>query len=139
MQIRPFREKDRTQVVDLWNRCGLTVAWNDPNRDIDRKLDRDPGLFLVGCVDGVVGTVMAGYDGHRGWINYLAVDPDHRGRGYGKALMQAAERRLSALGCPKINLQVRSTNIGTIEFYTSIGYKEDPVISLGKRLIHDDR
>ncbi len=139
MRIRPFREKDRGQVIALWDRCGLTVGWNDPNRDIDRKIARDPTLFLVGQFTEVTGTVMAGYEGHRGWINYLAVHPDHRRKGYGRALIKAAERLLVALGCPKINLQVRSSNRGIIEFYTALGYKQDAVISLGKRLVQDDK
>jgi ribosomal protein S18 acetylase RimI-like enzyme len=96
-------------------------------------------LFLVGTLDGIViATVMAGYDGHRGWINYLAVDPGHRRMGLGKVLMAEAERRLRELGCPKINLQVRRENIGATAFYSHLGFREDDVVSYGKRLERDE-
>jgi ribosomal protein S18 acetylase RimI-like enzyme len=87
--------------------------------------------------DKIVATVMAGYDGHRGWINYLAVHPDHQHTGIGRNMMDEAEIRLRAAGCPKINLQVRRTNSKMIEFYRKIGYKLDDVVSLGKRLEPD--
>jgi ribosomal protein S18 acetylase RimI-like enzyme len=139
LQVRPFVEADEAQVVDLWQRCGLVRAWNDPGRDIARKLRVQRDLFLVG-VDGerIVATVMAGYDGHRGWINYLAVAPDCRRQGFARALMAAAEDRLRALGCPKINLQIRHDNRDAIAFYRRIGFGEDAAISLGKRLERDD-
>ena len=109
--IRPYRDSDRAELVALWHLGGLTRAWNDPDRDIDRKVAQDPGHLLVLEVDDrLVGSVMVGYEGHRGWINYLVVHPDHRGRGLGRALVHEAERRLGALGCPKVNLQVRSSN-----------------------------
>ena len=93
----------------------------------------------VGTVDGhVVGTVMAGYEGHRGWINYLAVAPNERGASRGSELMAAAEVRLRNLGCPKINLQVRATNPDAIAFYERIGFIVDDTISLGKRLVIDE-
>ena len=141
LQIRPFIEADEEEVVALWERCNLVRAWNDPHKDIARKLRVQRELFLVG-VDGdggdrIVATVMAGYEGHRGWINYLAVDPDSRRQGYGRALMAAAEERLRALGCPKINLQIRNDNRDAIAFYRRIGFSEDAVISLGKRLERD--
>ncbi|RFA23280.1 hypothetical protein B7R25_02455 [Subtercola boreus] len=85
----------------------------------------------------IVGTVMIGYDGHRGWINYLAVAPSHRGHGHGRAFMVKAESLLSDLGCPKLNLQVRAGNDSVLAFYTAIGYAPDHAISLGKRLIAD--
>jgi ribosomal protein S18 acetylase RimI-like enzyme len=146
---RSFTPGDRTRVARLWETCGLTRPWNDPYRDIDRKLDRDAELLLVGeapaseAADGttttgrVVATVMAGYDGHRGWINYLAVDPDHRGEGHGRTMMEAAETRLLALGCPKVNLQVRTDNPDAVAFYELLGYSVDPVVSMGRRLISD--
>jgi ribosomal protein S18 acetylase RimI-like enzyme len=81
---------------------------------------------------------MAGYEGHRGWINYLAVAPSHRRKGYAGRLMEEAEKRLKAAGCPKINLQVRETNLDVIQFYQSIGFATDRVVSLGKRLIKDN-
>jgi ribosomal protein S18 acetylase RimI-like enzyme len=139
MQIRPYESGDEEAVVALWQRCGLTRPWNDPRKDIRRKLRVRPDLFLVAVVDGsVVGTVMAGYDGHRGWINYLGVDPAHQRRGLGRALMDEAERLLRAAGCPKINLQVRTSNAAAIEFYRAIGFAVDDVVSFGKRLEHDD-
>lgn len=139
MDIRPFVPADETAVVALWQRCGLTRPWNDPHKDIARKLTTQPDLFLVGVVDeAIVATVMAGYDGHRGWVNYLGVDPGHQRHGYGRAMMAAVECRLLALGCPKINLQVRATNSAVIAFYQSLGFGLDDVVSLGKRLEHDD-
>jgi ribosomal protein S18 acetylase RimI-like enzyme len=138
MEIRPFQIADEAAVVSLWQRCGLTRPWNDPAKDIRRKLRVRPDLFLVGVLGGeVVATVMVGYDGHRGWINYLGVAPERRRRGLGRAMMAEAERLLREAGCPKINLQVRTTNQGVIEFYKSIGYALDDVVSLGKRLEHD--
>lgn len=138
MLIRRFEENDRDAVVRLWQRCELTRPWNDPDRDIDRKLTVQPELFLVGEADGVVvASVMAGYDGHRGWLNFLAVDPDHQRRGYARELVAAAEQRLEAMGCPKLNLQVRATNESVLAFYDAIGYRTDDVVSLGKRLIPD--
>jgi|TARA_B100001105_G_scaffold98997_1_gene79102 ribosomal protein S18 acetylase RimI-like enzyme len=150
VHVRSFAPGDRTRVARLWEACGLTRPWNDPYRDIDRKLERDAELLLVGeapasgAADGttttgrVVATVMAGYDGHRGWINYLAVDPDHRGEGHGRAMMEAAETRLLALGCPKVNLQVRTDNPDAVAFYEALGYSVDAVVSMGRRLITDD-
>ncbi|MEE2703360.1 MAG: GNAT family acetyltransferase [Myxococcota bacterium] len=138
MRVRSFEAADETAVVDLWRRCKLVRPWNDPRRDIARKARIQPELFLVGVVEGkIVASVMAGYDGHRGWINYLAVSPSHQRVGLGRALMAEAERRLEALGCPKVNLQVRADNPGAIEFYRRAGYQVDDVIGLGKRLVAD--
>ena len=139
IEIRPYESGDETQVVQLWIDCRLVVPWNNPQRDILRKLKVQPEMFLVGYSNGkIVATVMAGYDGHRGWINYLAVHPNHQGTGLGRRMMDDAEIRLRAAGCPKINLQVRSTNTEVIEFYKRIGYKVDNVVSLGKRLEPDN-
>lgn len=138
MLIRAFRQGDEDAVVALWQACGLTRPWNDPGKDIARKLTVQPELFLVGELDGkLVATLMAGYEGHRGWVNYLAVAPEHRRRGFGRMLMQEAEERLLALGCPKVNVQVRSSNQEALGFYESIGYLQDEAVSLGKRLIAD--
>lgn len=143
LTVRPFTEQDRPIVVALWERCDLTRPWNDPGLDIDRKLAAGPAGFLIGTVTSAVGSpeivasVMVGYDGHRGWINYLAVDPGRRRRGIGERLMAVAEQRLLAVGCPKINLQIRRTNLGAVEFYRSLGFVEDEVTSMGKRLIDD--
>ncbi|TGG91682.1 GNAT family acetyltransferase [Natronospirillum operosum] len=138
MNIRPFQEADRSAVITLWQGTGLTVPQNDPDEDINRKLRVDPELFLIGEINGeVVATVMAGYEGHRGWINYLAVSPMHQRNGYARQLMETAERLLKKRGCPKINLQVRATNVGVIEFYAALGYGDDHVVGLGKRLVND--
>ncbi len=136
--IRPFTEADTSAVVDLWKLCYLTRPWNDPTKDITRKLTVQPELFLLAEQEGrIIGSVMAGYEGHRGWINYLAVHPDYRRAGLGRQLMAAAEKRLLSLGCPKINLQVRTSNAAAIGFYQSIGFAQDEVVSYGKRLIPD--
>lgn len=138
MLIRPFQTSDQSEVLDLWQCCGLVVPQNDPAKDIERKLRHDPDGFLVGLVDGkVIGTVMGGYDGHRGWINYLAVQPDRQNTGIGRELMDTIELRLRQLGCPKINLQVRSTNTGVMAFYRALGFAEDAAVSMGKRLEYD--
>lgn len=138
MHIRPFQSADEDAVISLWQACGLVVPQNNPKRDIARKLRVNPEWFLVGELDGkVIAACMAGYEGHRGWINYLAVHPDHQRQGFARELMQHAEGLLRAAGCPKINLQVRSTNTAVIAFYESIGFSVDPVISMGKRLEHD--
>lgn len=138
MHIRPYQETDEAAVVALWQACGLTRPWNDPHQDIARKLQVQRELFLVGEADGqVIATTMAGYDGHRGWVNYLAVAPGQRGQGLGAALMQHIEQQLLALGCPKLNLQVRSSNTAVLDFYRHLGYAQDEVVSLGKRLIPD--
>ncbi len=139
LQIRSFEPTDETAVIQLWNDAGLTVPWNDPRQDIQRKLSVQGDLFLVGCIeDRIVASVMAGYDGHRGWIYYLAVQPDLQRGGIGRQMMEEAESRLKSLGCPKIDLMVRSTNAKVIDFYKSIGYKIDDVIIMGKRLEPDD-
>ncbi|MBE0584288.1 MAG: GNAT family acetyltransferase [Desulfofustis sp.] len=138
MEIRSVQSGDDQQVIALWRRCGLVVAWNDPQRDIERKRAVQPELFLAGELSGrLVGSVMAGYDGHRGWLYYLAVDPDFRRRGLGRLLVEEAQRRLVAMGCPKINLLVRTSNEVVLDFYRRLGFKPDDVQSLGKRLIAD--
>jgi len=140
MQIRPFHSDDQEAVISLWRRCNLVRAWNDPAKDIHRKLQIRPDLFLVGLIGGqIIGSVMAGYEGHRGWLNYLAVDPEHQRQGYARAIVDEAERLLREAGCPKINLQVRTSNHEVIEFYRRIGYSDDEVVSLGKRLEHDEK
>ena len=130
--------EDEAAVVQLWHDCSLVVPHNNPHKDIRRKLAFQPDLFLVGICSGrIVATVMAGYEGHRGWLNYLAVAPDCQGGGLGPQIVAEAERRLKVLGCAKINLQVRRSNAGVMEFYRRIGFKEDDVASMGKRLEED--
>lgn len=139
LTIRPFRPEDEDSVIRLWQDCDLLRASNDPHLDIERKLAVQPDLFLVGLLAGkIVAGVMAGYDGHRGWLNYLAVAPGHRRRGFGRELVAEAERRLRELGCPKINLQVRHSNGRAMEFYRRVGFAVDEVASMGKRLSDDE-
>ena len=136
--IRAYRPQDEAAVVQLWLQCNLVIPQNNPRRDIQRKLQVNPEWFLVGIMGGhIVATCMAGYEGHRGWINYLAVSPHHRRQGIGTRIMEEAEKKLSAAGCPKINLQVRETNRAVIQFYERIGYTRDLVVSMGKRLEND--
>lgn len=146
IHVRPFADDDEDAVVALWRAAGLTRPWNDPHRDIARKKLVQRELFLVAVEpssasgrrgDQVVGSAMAGYDGHRGWVYYLAVAPDQQGRGLGRLLMREAEARLLALGCPKVNLQIRSGNDAVTAFYDHLGYAPDGATGLGKRLIPD--
>lgn len=138
MRIRAYQAADEGAVIALWQACGLTRPWNDPAQDIARKMSVQPELFLLMELEGaVVGSAMAGFDGHRGWVNYLGVAPAQRGQGIARALMQEVERLLEARGCPKINLQVRADNAQALGFYAALGYGQEAVLSLGKRLIAD--
>lgn len=135
MMIRAYQPADRDSVIKLWHDCGLVTPGNDPGRDIDLKLEMQPDLLFVGELEAeLVATVMVGYDGHRGWINYLATNTDHRGRGLGRDMMRHAEQQLMALGCTKVNLQVRSGNAAVHDFYKALGYSVEPRVSMGKRL-----
>lgn len=139
MIVRAFRPEDEEAVIALWDRCGLIRAWNDPHKDIQRKMRVRPDLFLVGEEEGrIVAVVMAGYEGHRGWLSYVGVDPSEQRRGLGGQIVAEAERRLREAGAPKINLQVRTSNAGVIEFYRRLGYTMDDVVSMGKRLEVDE-
>lgn len=137
--IRPFAVRDTESVIALWQETGLTRSWNNPHRDIQRKLTVQPELFLVAVDDGdgVVGSVMAGYDGHRGWIYYLASSPARRGEGIGRDLVEAAEEALLELGCPKVQLMVRPDNEEVLGFYDTLGYERFSTTTTGKRLIAD--
>ena len=138
MEIRIFEEKDREAVIKLWQTCDLTRSWNNPDKDIDRKTQFQSGLFFVGEVgEQIIASAMAGYDGHRGSVFYLAVNPDYQGHGYGQELMVHIENSLINLGCPKINVVVRSTNDHVLGFYNNMAYVADDVVSVGKRLIPD--
>ncbi|WKJ88801.1 GNAT family acetyltransferase [Methylomonas montana] len=141
MKIRSYQTGDQDALIALWDECGLLRPWNDPYLDIERKLGVQPELFLVG-VNGdqkIIASAMAGFDGHRGWVNYLAVAPDKRRLSLGRQLMNEAERLLIERGCPKLNLQVRTGNLEVLEFYRKLGYVQDDVVSLGKRLIQDQQ
>ncbi len=138
VDIRAFALDDEDAVVALWEEAGLTRPWNDPRADIQRKLTVQPELFLV-AVQGerVVGSVMAGYDGHRGWLYYLATAASHRGQGIGRRLVAEAERLLEAMGCPKVQLMVRPDNTGARGFYDELGYEPFVTWATGRRLIVD--
>lgn len=139
MDIRPFHASDEAAVIALWQACELTRPWNDPHKDIARKLSVQPELFVVGMEGSeIIASAMFGFEGHRGWVNYLAVSPAHQRKGHASALMHWGEEALKARGCPKINLQIRSSNAPVIAFYQSLGYGADEVVSLGKRLIADN-
>jgi ribosomal protein S18 acetylase RimI-like enzyme len=134
--IRRFRQDDVREVTSLWLRVFPDdPPWNRPGEIIRRKLAVQPDLFWVGVLDQhIVATVMAGYDGNRGWIYHLAVAPNLRGNGFGRAMMAEAEARLRSLDCPKVNLQVRGSNAGAVGFYQALGYITEERISMGKRL-----
>ena len=139
MTIRQYSPEDENAVVELWHKCNLVRAWNNPKLDIERKLKVNPELFLVGLVDGrVVATVMGGYEGHRGWVNYLAVDPSCQRRGLARRIMEEIEKKILVMGCPKINLLIRADNLEVVKFYEGIEYKTDEVVSMGKRLVEDE-
>jgi ribosomal protein S18 acetylase RimI-like enzyme len=134
-EITRYRSEFQDSVIDLWKKCGLIVPQNDPVVDIRKKVDYQPGLFFVALLSGlVVGSVMAGYEGHRGWLNYLAVLPKYQGRGYGKKLVEKAIAELKRLGCLKVNLEVRKSKSSVIDFYVHLGFKDNEVVGLGKRL-----
>jgi len=138
MKLRPYQLTDKDELIALWHECGLLAPQNDPSKDIERKRKVDPDLFLVGIIeDNIVASIMGGYEGHRGWVNYLAVKPSQQRKGLGQQLMQEMETLLKQKGCPKINLQVRTSNPSVIAFYEAIGYANDHVVSFGKRLEQD--
>ena len=136
MQIRPYCESDEAGAARLWREVFPDApSWNEPEADIRRKLAVQPELFLVATVDSkIVGTVMAGYDGHRGWVHYLAISPERRTQGIGAALMAEVEERLGKMGCPKLNLQIRGTNKEAVAFYRKLGYNVEDRVSMAKHL-----
>jgi ribosomal protein S18 acetylase RimI-like enzyme len=136
LEIRPYDDADRDAVIALWREVFPDApAHNDPARDIERKLSVQRELVFVAALDGaLIGTAMAGFDGHRGWVYYLAVSPPHRRRGVGSALMRRAERDLAAFGCGKLNLMVRRSNDAVVDFYRALGYETEDRISMGKLL-----
>ena len=137
-------------VIAIWRACELTRPWNNPRADIARKLAVQPELFFIGChAQTPIATAMFGYDGHRGWLYYFAVLPEYHNKGYDRALLAHGEAALTAMGCPKINLQIRKTTTNTAgtttgtthtatAFYEKSGYCTDAVSSYGKRLINDE-
>jgi ribosomal protein S18 acetylase RimI-like enzyme len=135
LEISRYIPTYQTAVIDLWKKCDLIVSQNDPREDIQKKLDFQPELFFIALLKNkVIGSVMAGYDGHRGWLYYLAVLPEYQKRGYGRQLVEKAVNELRKLGCLKVNLQVRTGNASVVDFYKNLGFKEEERVSLGMRL-----
>jgi ribosomal protein S18 acetylase RimI-like enzyme len=124
---------DAAQVTALWRACGLTRPWNDPAADFALAQRGGSSAVLVARADGAIaGSVMTGFDGHRGWVYYLAVAPAHRGHGLGRALMAAAEQWLRERGAPKIQLMVRADNDAALGFYAALGMERQEVVVLGR-------
>lgn len=133
-EIIQYDSKFQRALVDLWEKCDLVVPQNDPVEDIEKKLEFQPQWIFVALLDGwLIGSIMVGYEGHRGWLNYLAVHPSFQGRGYGKQLVCKALVELRKLGCLKVNLQVRKSNTSVVEFYKHLGFEEEERISLSMR------
>lgn len=133
--IRDYREEDEAALVALWEACGLTRPWNPPGADIALVRRSGHGEILVAAEgDTIVGSVVVGHDGHRGWVYYLAVAPRHRRAGLGRQLMQAAEAWVAARGVRKLELMVRNSNAGVVEFYERIGYEREPVLVMSRWL-----
>ncbi len=139
MYIRTYRPEDEKQVIALWQQCNLITPSNNPQRDIERKINDSPELFFVGQKDNkIIASCMAGYDGHRGWIYYLAVQQNLQRTGIASKIIEYAEQNLMRMGCPKINLMIRESNTEVISFYRKTGYENDPVLVLSKRLSEDN-
>lgn len=138
VMIVPYDDDEhRDQVIALWKRVfGYQTAHNEPSLAIDRKCAVDDDMIHVAMIDGtVIGTILAGYDGHRGWLYSLAVLPEYRRHGVGSALVRHAEEALVRCGCVKVNLQILESNAEVVAFYEKLGYGVEPRISMGKRLL----
>jgi ribosomal protein S18 acetylase RimI-like enzyme len=135
MRFRNFAIEDCELVRDLWQRAGLSLSYGDDRAGLAQRLARDPDLFFLGEVDGrVVACVMGCFDGRRGWVNHLAVDPDCQGRGFGQAMMDELERRFRGVGCRKVNLLIERSNAAVAAFYAKSGYGVDDLIFMEKVL-----
>jgi ribosomal protein S18 acetylase RimI-like enzyme len=136
VEIRPYQDTDESAVIALWNEERAdTAPHNDPATVIRNKVAVDRDLFLVAVIDGAIaGTVMGGYDGHRGWVYAVMVGRSYRRKGVGSALLRRLEEMLVGRGCRKVNLQVRTSNAGVVAFYKQLGYAIEERISMGKRL-----
>ena len=135
MDVAALARSQHDAAIELWHEVGLTRPWNDPVADLDRAVDGPASDVLAGTEDdALVATVMVGHDGHRGWVYYLAVSPQHRGHGHGRAIMRAAEAWLIERHIPKLNLMVRGGNAQARGFYAALGYTIDDVIVLARRL-----
>jgi ribosomal protein S18 acetylase RimI-like enzyme len=139
LSIDTYRDGDEDSIIKLWQECGLVVPWNNPLTDIARKIADSPELFFTGRIDSkLVASCMAGYDGHRGWIYFLAVARSEQRKGFAAQLVAHVEAQLIELGCPKLELMVRDRNSEVIAFYEAIGFNLDPVRVLSKRLLKDE-
>tara|TARA_R110000772_G_scaffold60328_13_gene136196 strand:+ start:1014 stop:1424 length:411 start_codon:yes stop_codon:yes gene_type:complete len=135
MQISSAKESDRDEVIALWEACGLTRPWNDPSADYNLALANETSAILLAHIEGeLAASVLTGFDGHRGWVYYLAVAPDFRKQGLGRTMMAAAEHWLRERNAPKIQLMVRDDNEAAIGFYKALGYDVQPVVTIGRRL-----
>ena len=135
MDISPMQDGDDAAIVALWKLCGLTRPWNDPAQDLALARKAADSVVLVARDHArICGSIMTGFDGHRGWVYYLAVHPDDRHRGLGRALMTAAESWLVDRGAPKIQLMVREDNASALGFYEALGMTRQPVVTLGRGL-----
>ena len=140
MDITDITDDDVEAVVALWERCGLTRPWNDPRADIALARRTATSTVLIGRrSDAVVAAAMLGFDGHRGWIYYLAVEPALQRAGLGRAMMAAAEAWAQARGAPKLQLMVRGANAAAVGFYAALGYRREDVVVIGKRFDGGDR
>ena len=135
LAIADIGDADVATVIALWQACGLTRPWNDPAADIVLARREPNSTILIGRDgDAIVATAMVGHDGHRGWVYYVATDPDRRAKGYGRAIMNAAEDWLRAAGVAKLQLLVRPENSGVAAFYQSIGFGEQKILFFTKWL-----
>ena len=138
VRIRPIRDADVAAVVDLWRECGLVRPWNDPHRDIECARAGTSSEILVAETGdggiGIAGSVMAGFDGHRAWVYYVAVAPEHRSHGLGGTLMRHAERWLAGLGASKVMLMIRPENEGVRRFYDGLGYEVEERVIMSRRM-----
>ena len=135
LQIGALEVEEVDAAITLWRICGLTRPWNDPEADARLAMTAPASVILAGRIEGrVIATAMTGFDGHRAWVYYLAVDPTLRGVGHGTAMTKACEAWAQAQGAPKIQLMVRSGNEAAKGFYGAIGYEHQEVLVLGKRL-----
>jgi ribosomal protein S18 acetylase RimI-like enzyme len=135
LSVAPIDDADVAEVVGLWERCGLTRPWNEPQADIALARKGNNATILVGREAGtLVATALVGHDGHRGWVYYVAVDPAHQKKGFGRIIMGAAEDWLRGTGIEKLMLMVRPNNTAVRAFYESIGYGEQPRLIFAKWL-----
>ncbi|WP_259779939.1 GNAT family acetyltransferase [Aestuariispira ectoiniformans] len=135
LEIRAIRDQDIEDIVSLWHKCGLTRPWNNPHKDIDIAREEPSSEILVGIQNSdIVASVMCGFDGHRGWLYYVAVDPGCRGKGFGREITIAAENWLRDRGAPKVELMIRDDNFTVRDFYHSAGYTVEPRIVMAKWL-----